>query len=90
MQKVHCRGQVEIDVDKRSSVNSSEVRPGSAASLTGPTPGVSPIQKSQQDQPTSVAEPQGGSHPLHIPDRMVSTFSLLWRDPTLLRGTLNP
>ena len=40
--------------------NSSIVRPGSAASITGPTPGVSPIQKSQQDKPSPLIESQGG------------------------------
>ena len=53
-------GQIENGVDRRSSVNSSIVRPGSAASITGPTPGVSPIQKPQQDQPSQVVEAQGG------------------------------
>ena len=54
-------GQIEDEADDteaRSGVSSPVVRPGSAAAITGPTPGVSPIQTSEQNIPSSA----GSSH----------------------------
>ena len=53
-------GQVEDEdnVEGRAGVNSPVVRPGSAAGITGPTPGVSPIQPSGENPPSSADRDQ--------------------------------
>ena len=54
-------GQIEDEADDgKSGVASPVVRPRSAAGITGPTPGVCPIQPSEENRPSSSDQSQAG------------------------------